>query len=165
MKMMRTICRVLGGVLMAAVIGLYAVLTVPGLLGYSSYSIVSGSMEPEIPVGSLVFAHREDPAQLAVGDVVVFVRGSSPVTHRVYENNTDERELVTKGDANEGEDPGKVPYPQVLGRVQLCVPHLGDLALIMSSRQGKLGAGSALLAAVLLLLVGRDADEEEGAES
>lgn len=162
MKMMRTICRVLGGVLMAAVIGLYAALTVPGLLGYSSYSIVSGSMEPEIPVGSLVFAQWEDPALIAVGDVVVFYNEGSAVTHRVCENHREESELVTKGDANTKEDPGRVPYGSVLGKMRLCVPHMGDAALILSSRQGKLGAGSALLAGVLLLVIGRDDDEKEG---
>ena len=162
MKMLRTICRVLGCVLMAAVIGVYAMLTVPGLAGYESFSIVSGSMEPEIPVGSLVFAHPEDPALLTVGDVVVFTANGSPVTHRICENHRDERELVTKGDANENEDPGKVPYSAVLGRMKLCIPHMGDVALIMGSRQGKIGAVSALIAAVLLILVARDDEEKEG---
>ena len=154
-------CRLLGEVIMAAVILLYAVLTVPGLLGYNSYSIVSGSMEPEIPVGSLVFSRWEDPAILVKGDVVVFMGGSTPVTHRVQENRPGERLLVTKGDANAMEDPANVHYSAVLGRVIFSVPRAGDLALILSSSSGKIGAGCALLAAGLLILTGREEKREE----
>ena len=39
-------------------------LTLPRLAGYRLYTVVSGSMEPEIPVGSLVFVHDADPEDI-----------------------------------------------------------------------------------------------------
>lgn len=41
-------------------------------MGLQSYAIVSGSMEPSFPVGSLVYAEPIEPEALAVGDVAVF---------------------------------------------------------------------------------------------
>lgn len=39
-------------------------LTVPRLFGYHIYSVVSGSMEPAIPTGSLVYIGEADPEEM-----------------------------------------------------------------------------------------------------
>ncbi|MFR3452465.1 MAG: hypothetical protein ACLTSX_13820 [Collinsella sp.] len=58
----------------------------PRFMGLQSYAIVSGSMEPSFPVGSLVYAEPIEPETLAVGDVAVFWRNDEVVIHRVEEN-------------------------------------------------------------------------------
>jgi signal peptidase I len=77
-----------------SVIGLVCALLVAGLmlvptiLGYQRYVLVSGSMTPAIPTGSIVYDEVVPVSELAVGDVITFVPPPSygittPVTHRI----------------------------------------------------------------------------------
>ena len=49
-KIIALLCNVLGTLILVLVIGLSFAATLPRLLGYEIYHIVTGSMEPEIPV-------------------------------------------------------------------------------------------------------------------
>lgn len=43
-------------------------------------------MEPELPVGSMVFVRQVEPTDIAVGDNATFYRSDGAVvTHQVYE--------------------------------------------------------------------------------
>ena len=117
----------LGSLIMWAVILLCLVLAAPRLAGIKSYVVVSGSMEPAIPVGSLVYSKEADPKTLEPGDVIVFYssnagqggrsEGVIPVTHRIVENNKVTGEITTKGDANEHNDLSAITYNNVEGKV------------------------------------------------
>ena len=152
------ICTVLGTVLILAIVAICLPLTVPRLMGYEVYAIVSGSMEPAIPTGSLVYAKAAEPAELASGDVIVFYGGfgsETVITHRVVENDTEKRELTTKGDANAGNDVEPIPYAHVLGKVERSVPMLGYFLPAITTMEGKLSLLGALAAAVLMQVLGR----------
>lgn len=152
------ICSLAGLLLILLVILICVPLAVPGLLGYEAYGIVSGSMEPSIPVGSIVYAKSVLPEDVAEGDVIVFyggAEGDTVTTHRVAENHIPDREFITRGDANDGDDMLPRPYESLIGRVEYSVPYLGSLLAVTSSRQGKLCLLGVLLAAVLLRIVGR----------
>lgn len=69
------------------------------------YAVASGSMEPEYKVGSLVFAKKAEPENIRPGDCITYTFGSSTVTHRVVAVDYEQRTCITKGDANEKEDP------------------------------------------------------------
>ena len=148
-------CNVLGLVLILGVVLLCLPLTLPRLLGYEAFAIVSGSMEPAIPTGSIVYAKAVDPKELAAGDVAVFYTGDAgaPVTHRVVENRPSDAELITKGDANEDKDLFPVPYYQVVGRVALHLPALGLFLPAFASTGGKICLLGFLLAGVLFKAV------------
>lgn len=105
---------------------LAATATVPRLFGLMPYGIVSGSMEPTIPVGSLAFVDIGDRSP-EVRDVVAFRAGDQVVTHRVIDVSLDG--YVTKGDANETRDPNVLQGSQVLGVYRTHVPVLGFLFL------------------------------------
>lgn len=105
---------------------LAATATVPRLFGLVPYGIVSGSMEPTIPVGSLAFVDIGDRSP-EVRDVVAFRAGDQVVTHRVIDVSLDG--YVTKGDANETRDPNVLQGSQVLGVYRTHVPVLGFLFL------------------------------------
>ena len=45
-----------------AAVALAATLLLPRLFGYTPYAVLSGSMEPELPVGSMAYVHETDPA-------------------------------------------------------------------------------------------------------
>ncbi len=144
------LCGALGLVLIAGVLLLSLPLALPRLLGYQTYTIVSGSMEPAIPTGSLVWAKTADPAALVPGDVVVYATGAAaPVTHRVVQNDTDSAALITKGDANDAPDLAPVPYRDVVGRVALHLPWLGLFLPAFATAAGKASL-LGLLAAGLL---------------
>ena len=131
------LCNVCGIVLLLAVIGLCVPLAVPNLMGYQVYEVVSGSMEPEIPVGSVIYVDPVDLTQIQEGDIIAFHDGNSIIAHRVTTNRTSLGEFVTKGDANEIEDFDPIPYDAVEGKVQAHIPHLGSFMSIYSSTVGK----------------------------
>ena len=132
-------------------------LSIPRFAGIEQYVVISGSMEPEIPVGSMVYSAQTDPSTLEPGDIIVFYStetGSTPVTHRVVENHVADGELITKGDANAQNDLSPVIYANVLGKLVLHVPMLGYIAAPMGTMMGKVAMGCVILAAYLLTVVG-----------
>ena len=158
---------ILGTLIMAAAVILCLVLAVPRFAGVQTYIVVSGSMEPAIPVGSLVYSRETEPQTLEPGDVIVFYStdaaessggsedGSAvPITHRVVENHTDEGEIITKGDANAANDLFPTAYANVEGKVVLHIPKLGFLAAPVATMSGKIAVMMVILAGYLLTEAG-----------
>ena len=139
-KVFPALYSVLGTVILLAVMGAFLPLTVPRLLGYEIYEVVSGSMEPEIPVGSILYVGEMQPEEVKEGDVIAFEKGGATVTHRVEENRYVEGEFITKGDANSREDMEPVKYESLIGKVVFHLPVLGTLMSLMSGHAGKLYA-------------------------
>jgi signal peptidase I len=110
----------------------------PRFLGYQVLNVVSGSMEPEIPIGSLVLVGSAEPAQIEVDDIIAYRSGDSVITHRVVENHTVEGEFITKGDANDENDLTPISYSDYEGKVVFHAPMLGDFMTMMSSTVGKI---------------------------
>jgi signal peptidase len=72
--------------------------------------ILSGSMAPRIPTGSLVLATPEPASEVRVGDVIIFrapVGGHRLIAHRVVAvlEHGPRPVVQTKGDANSARDP------------------------------------------------------------
>lgn len=95
-KWFPALCSVLGTLILLGIIAAFLPLTVPRFLGYEIYEVVSGSMEPEIPVGSVLYVAPSAPEEIEAGDVIAYRKGDSVVTHRVEENRYVEGEFVTK---------------------------------------------------------------------
>lgn len=157
------LCSGFGLVLLLLVVLLCLPLTVPRLFGYELYAIVSGSMEPAIPIGSVVYAKQTDPQEIEAGDVVVFYGGhdsTTVITHRTVENHQEAQELLTKGDANAGNDMLPITYNNVIGRVALSIPLLGFLLPLVTDISGKLYLAGILGAGVLFRVLGSRLREE-----
>lgn len=94
--------------------------------GDGLHSVLSASMSPAIPTGSLVVT---SPGRVDVGDVVVYeqARTGRLVTHRIVKSTVEggERLFVTKGDANATIDADPVPETDVRGRVVADVAGVG----------------------------------------
>jgi signal peptidase len=113
-----------------------------------SLNVLTGSMSPAIPAGSLIVIRSVDPRRIAVGDAVTFHPRSNDalVTHRVVDSvSGPDRTLSfrTRGDANSGDDPYLVPAAAIVGKVMYQVPYLGRPTVRAYS-------GAALLALALL---------------
>lgn len=161
---MGKLCSGLGLTLLLVVIVLCLPLTIPRFLGYELYAIVSGSMEPSIPVGSVVYARPAEVSMIQEGDVVVFYGGhdsTTVITHRTVENRKDEQELLTKGDANAGNDVLPIAYENVIGKVSLSIPFLGFLLPLVTEFSGKLYLAGVLGAGVLFRILGSRLKEDE----
>ena len=127
-----SLARALGGLLAAALVALVVVSLVPRLFGYTPYAVLSGSMEPEYPVGSLIFVHSVDAETLQPGDAATFHRSDGAVvTHQVYEVDVDTKLIGTQGIANVNadgtiaHDAEKTPFSQVIGSPVFWIPYLG----------------------------------------
>lgn len=136
-KLVSVLCNVSGTLILLLVIALCLPMVLPKVLDYEVYHVVSGSMEPEIPVGSAVYVKEVPPEEMAQGDVAAFWSGGSVIVHRVVENQSVEGQFVTKGDANAGEDVRKTPYDALIGKVTHHVPLLGLVMSLLTSTVGK----------------------------
>lgn len=136
-RIVPALCNILGTLILVSAILACLPAVVPGIFGGQVYCVVSGSMEPEIPVGSAVFVQEAVPEELKEGEIIAFRSGETVITHRVAANHQVEGELSTKGDANAQEDMSRVPYQAVQGRVAFHVPMLGDFLTVLTSTAGK----------------------------
>lgn len=156
-----------------AAVALAAALLLPRLFGYTPYAVLSGSMEPELPVGSMVYVHETDPATLQAGDVVTFYRSDGAVvTHQVYEVDTDARTIGTQGTANKDADGSLVhdaqatPFSSVIGIAAFCIPYLGYVEAFCTTPSGVLAIIAVLaLLAVASLLLGKSGSCRAGGQA
>jgi signal peptidase len=115
----------------------------PRIAGYHMYIVLSGSMAPAFDAGSMVFVKPVEPEEIKEGDIITY-RGlgdsSFLTTHRVVEiiGSGKDLEFVTKGDANDVNDPNQVPGANLVGRVALAVPYMGYLMDFGQTKQGML---------------------------
>ena len=107
------------------------------------------------------------PAELQVGDVIVFYTErhiDTPVTHRVVENRIDEREVITKGDANAANDINPVLYENIDGKVARHIPRIGFMVGLFGTVMGKFSALMIIVAGYLLTLVGSNLNKSDQSE-
>lgn len=113
------------------------------LAGLSPFAVLSGSMEPELPVGSLIYVKPVDPTEVHVGDAITFrFESGTLVTHEVYEVDAEAHEFRTHGIANvdsQGNispDAAPVPWSSLVGSVVACVPLLGYINVFITQPPG-----------------------------
>lgn len=150
------VCSALGTALLIGIILICLPLTIPKVFGGEIFTVISGSMEPSIPVGSLVYIRGENPADIEEEDVIAFYGGrdtNAIITHRVVENRVVMGEFITKGDANKKEDMNPIPYELFIGKVALSVPYLGVAAQFLTSKEGKILIGALIFIAFLLEII------------
>ena len=158
------ICSVLGTAILIFVILLCIPFTIPKIMGGQIYTVISGSMEPEIPVGSLVYVEGIAPEDVQENDVIAFYGGrdaNAIITHRVVENRIIMGEFITKGDANQTNDMNPVQYENLLGRVEWSVPEVGVIAQMLTGIEGKIAAGSLIGLAVILHVIAAVLEKKE----
>jgi signal peptidase len=145
--------------LVVIVVALALLLAGARLFGLQVYTVLSGSMEPNYHVGSIIYVKDVEPDTLQVGDAISFMISESTVaTHRIIEILPDEEDpnvirFRTKGDNNDIPDTNPVHCNNVLGKVVGTVPLLGYVSNFVQNPPGTyitIGAVAILILAVFL---------------
>lgn len=113
----------------------------PSALGYKAYAIETGSMEPTIKQGSMVYVEPcSNFEDYEVDDIVTFTDKiqKQSFTHRIVSIDSVNRVFETKGDANEINDLEPTPASLAVGKVRIAVPYLGYAATVLKNTVAKI---------------------------
>ena len=176
---MKKIIDIISTVIMVVVITFAFLLVGIRIFGLTPYTVLSGSMEPNYHVGSLIYVKQVDPADLKVYDPITYViEGDTVVTHRIIEVLYDENDPTaisfrTKGDNNNDPDGDPVSAKNILGMPVFTIPLLGYVAVFIQNPPGSYFV-IGILASLLILafmpdllnkLLGSVETEEESQEA
>ena len=137
------------------IVALVLAAAVPIVFGGRTFTVMSGSMEPNVSTGDLVVTLPIAPGEAEGGDIVTFVDPSGSgklLTHRVatLRRQGEEYSFVTKGDANTNVERWSVPADGSIGHVVMRMPKLGYAMSFTKSPAARI----ALIALPALLLAG-----------
>ena len=170
-KTLKKIWNVVTWLLVLCVAVLAILLAGVRLVGFTPYTVLSGSMEPTYHVGSLIYVRGAEPEDIQVGDPITFVLNEDLVvaTHRVIEIDGENQCFYTKGDANDAPDGAPVHFNNLIGKPVFTIPGLGYFSAWISNPPGMyvgICAGVVLLILFLLpdLLDKADAADKRDAE-
>ncbi|GAB6862185.1 signal peptidase I [Haloplanus litoreus] len=137
---LRLVANVLVVLLLIGAVTPFVVYAVPQVVGADHGLVVlSGSMEPRMSPGDAVIVREVPQSEIDEGDIITFQTSSeTPTTHRVMDirETEDGVAYVTKGDANEEQDPGLVPHDRVVGEVAFVIPFLGHVIQFANTQMG-----------------------------
>ena len=130
-------------------------IAVPKLFGVEFRAVLTGSMTPEIPVGSLVIIVPTNAENIKIGDDITFVTGGEKVvTHRVVKIDRKNNEFTTWGIAN---DPSAIDapnkYENILGVVKIHIPRIGGIFSWIATLSGKIITATAIIAIYMLTFI------------
>lgn len=112
------------------------------IFGIQVFGVLTGSMEPSFPTGSLIYVKDVDASDLRVNDVITFSISPNVIaTHRIVElvqdeNNPSIVRFRTKGDANNDVDASLVSAGNIIGKAMFAIPHLGYVASYIQQPPG-----------------------------
>lgn len=123
------------------------------LFGLKSFVVLTGSMAPLIPIGSIVYTVQD--TIFRPGDIITFQDSDHKITHRIVDVVDKDGKRIssvaspigiqtkssqifykTKGDANNSRDSNLVSKDKIIGKVFVHVPSLGKLSAFIKSIPG-----------------------------
>lgn len=129
--------------------------------GYRPLVVLSGSMAPKMPMGSLAFVKVVPASSIKVGDVVSFQHPMKPgalVTHRIVRiihRPGRPNAYLTKGDHNPTRDPWAVQLPGKVGKRVWSVRYAGYLAYYTKDAHVKMMVITGICGLMLMMLLGK----------
>lgn len=153
--MFRKICNLVIIVIVLGSLAILAILGVPLLQGKQMYAVLTASMEPTHPEGSIVVVDKADPQTIQENDVITFGLDGFDVviTHRVIGIDSEQQWFYTKGDNNAAADFAPVPFANLIGKVDYGVPRLGAFVANIRTPGGILVIIWVVLIVVLMLVL------------
>ena len=101
------------------------------IIGFRSYTVLSGSMEPKFYPGDMVITQHKNKADIQINDVVTFRDNEGVIiTHRIMEKTPEG--YITKGDNNNVEDADILTEDNIIGEVKFSIPKIGYVMNFLS---------------------------------
>lgn len=100
------------------------------LIRFRSYTVLSGSMEPEFYPGDMVVVTKPNTSKLAPNDIITFTMDGEIVTHRIIEKTPEG--FITQGDNNNVQDSQVITPENIIGKVAFSIPKAGYVAQFLS---------------------------------
>lgn len=171
---LQTVAKAVEWALFLALIPLFFVIVSPLLPTkdyLTTYAVVSGSMEPTVPIGTLALVSKKSAETLSVGDVVAFPEpngGERIILHRITEKLTTGAsgsmvQYRTKGDNNPAEDQWLVTESQIRGKMISMIPFIGNIVIYARQPLGfalAVGIPAALIIVMQIKTIKEGIDEE-----
>jgi signal peptidase I len=113
--------------LVVTLLGLALWAAAPAIIGWHPTTVMTGSMEPRLAPGDVVVSRPVDPAQLRLGQVVLYDDPDQPGElrlHRIHAVRAGNM-LIMKGDANPQPDSTPISRSVVHGVAFIRVPYVG----------------------------------------
>jgi len=125
-------------VLMTLVLIVGIIFVILYVAGIEPYVVISGSMEPDIKMGSLCFVNKHAKySDVKVEDVIAYTASTgNKVTHRVVSITSEG--IETKGDRNSASDGISTTEENFVGKNIFSIPKLGYLVKLMQTLRGKI---------------------------
>jgi signal peptidase I len=125
-----------------ALVGLLALIliVVPFASGSTPMTILTSSMEPRLPPGTLIVVKPTPAEKITVGDAMTYqIRSGDPavVTHRVISVSSSSDgsfSFITQGDNNDSPDENPVIEAQIRGVVWYSVPWVGYVSTVVNGQ-------------------------------
>lgn len=110
----------------------------PALFNHRIYIVDSGSMSPTINVDSMIIVKESEPNEINKGDIITYYghNKSSRVTHRVIDIENNGEFFITRGDANEVNDPMPLEGKKLIGKVVFKIPFIGKVFRFLNTEMG-----------------------------
>ena len=126
-KVISIISKIISGVIYLMIIIAACITLLPFIAGYRPVVVLSGSMEPSYPVGSMIYYKASSFEDIKEGDAITFkLGGGALATHRVIQKDNENQEFTTKGDNNQTEDVQPISYEAVVGKTgKIAIPYVG----------------------------------------
>ncbi|MCJ0977736.1 signal peptidase I [Rhodococcus sp. ARC_M12] len=146
---------------------LLATVVVPRVTGSTPYTVLTQSMEPTYPPGSLIVVRPVEPSELAIGTPITYqLRSGEPevVTHRIVatrQSGRGEQTFITRGDNNGADDENPVQVGQIRGEVWYSIPYMGYVNNWLNGEQRKITVAVIVIGLVgyaLVMFVGAGMD-------
>jgi signal peptidase len=153
------VAQVVSWVLILGLLGLLAVMVaIPRFAGATPYTVLTGSMVPTYPPGTLIVTRPVPIDEIGVGTAITYqLRSGDPtvVTHRVIAvryGSDGETRFITQGDANNTADREPVRPVQIKGTLWYAVPHLGHINTRLAGEHRPIITGAVVAGLVIYAL-------------
>lgn len=127
------------------------------LIKFRSYTVLSGSMEPEFYPGDMVVVTKPNPSKLQPNDIITFKMDNEIVTHRIVEKT--QEGFITQGDNNSVQDSEIITEENIIGKVIFDIPKAGYITQFLS--QGWVVGLEMALLGVFIFIYNKDEEEEK----
>ncbi len=159
MKVFSKIIQIITSIIAIMAIVLFIV---PIAIGIRPFIVLSGSMEPTIKTGSIVYINTNvNYHEIQKNDIIAFKVNNQTVTHRVVEVNKNDESFITKGDANKDRDALPVSFINYRGKTIFSIPYLGRIVAFFKTTLGLIILVGIILLNMLLVIFEKDDDNKK----